>query len=466
MKSNAQMTLTGRLVDKLLGTRYEDLPEAAIEIARQVCLDGIGVALAGIREPLGLGKLTHDYTRQIGGREEATVFGAGFRTSAQNAAYANGTLCHALDFDNTWFPLNHPTSPTLPAILAIAERDRLPGRDVVTAIVLAFEVQGRMRVASAGIMAGTTFHKPGVSGLMGAVTAAGKLVGLTHRQFLNAFGLGGSRAGSMSTNTGTMTKSSHSGHAARMGVEAAMLARMGWTANEDILGAGGFFELFYGKGNADPELLLKDFGAPYRMVDPGVGFKKHPCNYYTHRPVDAMLELQRKHAITPDQVAKIVVDFPRVVYVDRPEPKTGLDGKFSIQYTTCLALLDRRISIESFDDRRRFAEDMRALLPLVTLNVRDDIPTSFESTWAAVHVHTKSGQVLSERCDRPRGMPGVPLSRDERIAKFKVCVDNVLSTAQADEVIERVERLDRLRDIASLMDLVGCFPARQRSVES
>lgn len=457
MKQETQATLTSRLVDKLIATRYEDLPAAAKEVAREVCLDGIGVTLAGIREPLGLGRLTHDYTRQIGGKEEATVFGAGFRTSAQNAAYANGTLCHALDFDNTWFPLNHPTSPTLPAILAIAERDRLPGRDVVTAIVLAFEVQGRMRVASAGIMAGTTFHKPGVSGLMGAVTAAGKLAGLNHRQFLNAFGLGGSRAGSMSTNTGTMTKSSHSGHAARMGVEAAMLAKMGWTANDDILGAGGFFELFYGEGNAEPELLLKDFGAPYRMVDPGVGFKKHPCNYYTHRPVDAMLELQRKHAIRPDQVARIIVDFPRVVYVNRPEPKSGLDGKFSIQYTTCLAFLDGHIAIDSFADQRRFAEDMRALLPLVSLNVRDDIPTPFESTWAAVHVHTKSGQVVSERCDRPRGMPGVPLSRDERIAKFMVCVDGVLPRDSAEKLIELVEGLDSLRDVSAMMDLVGCF---------
>lgn len=453
------MTLTGRLVEKLISTQYEDIPEVAKEVARQVCLDGIGVALAGIREPLGLGRLTHAYTRQIGGKEEATVFGAGFRSSAQNAAYANGTLCHALDFDNTWWPLNHPTSPTLPAILAIAERDRLPGRDVITALVLAFEVQGRMRVASAGIMAGTSFHKPGVSGLMGAVTASGKLMALNAQRFLNAFGIGGSRAGSMSANTGTMTKSSHSGHAARMGVEASALAALGWTAHEDIFGAGGFFELFYGRGNADPELLLKDFGLPYRMVDPGVGFKKYPCNYFTHRPVDAMLELQRKHSLRPEQVAKIVVDFPRVTYVDRPAPKSGLDGKFSIQYTTSAALLDRRITIESFADERRFATDMCALLPLVQLNVRDDIPTGFDSTWAAVHVHTKGGQVLSARCDRPRGIWGLPLTRDERLAKFRNCVDGLMSAGQAEDLIGLVESMDSLQGIQPIMDLVACSSA-------
>lgn len=452
------MTLTARLVDKLVGTDYGDIPGEVREVARQVCLDGIGVTIAGLREPLGLGRITLDYVGQLGGRPESSVLGAGLRTSAQNAAYANGTLCHALDFDNTWLPLNHPTSPTLPAILAIAERDGLPGRDVVTALALAFEVQGRMRVASAGIMAGTNFHKPGVSGLMGAVTGAGKLLGLDRGQFLHAFGLGGSRAGSMSANTGTMTKSSHSGHAARMGVEVATLAKMGWTANEDIFGAGGFFDLFYGAGNADPELLLKDFGNPYRMVSPGVGFKRHPCNYFTHRPIDAMLELRRRHSIRPGDIERIVVDFPRVAYVNRPTPKSGLDGKFSIQYTTCLALLDGRIGIDSFADGRRYAEDMKALLPRVSLNVRDDIPTSFEATWAVVHVHTRDGVVHSERCDRPRGMPGFPLEREERIAKFRLCVEGVLTDAQAEEVIELVEDLDAQPSVRRIMAVAGCSP--------
>jgi len=172
------VTITGDLVDILRATTAEDLPAEALEIARQVCLDGLGVMIAGAGEPLGLGRITFDYTRRLGGPEEASVVAGGFKTSAFNAAYANGTLGHALDFDNTWWPLNHPTSPTLPAILALAERDGASGRDVLRAIVLAFEVQGRMRVASASVEAGKGFHKPGVSGLMGAVTGAGLMLGL------------------------------------------------------------------------------------------------------------------------------------------------------------------------------------------------------------------------------------------------------------------------------------------------
>src|SRR5205085_10414225 len=101
---------------------------------------------------------------------------------------------------------------------------------------------------------------------------AGRELGLDNRQMLIAFGLAGSRAGSIAINTGTMTKSSHSGHAARMGVECAVLASMGWTASADLFGPKGFFDTFF-QGQGEPHLLVKGFAQPLRMVDPGVGFK-------------------------------------------------------------------------------------------------------------------------------------------------------------------------------------------------
>jgi len=448
------VTITGDLVDILRATRVEDLPAAALDIARQVCLDGLGVMIAGAGEPLGLGRITFDYTRRLGGPEEASVIAGGFKTSAFNAAYANGTLGHALDFDNTWWPLNHPTSPTLPAILALAERDGAPGRAVLRAIVLAFEVQGRMRVASAAIEAGQGFHKPGVSGLMGAVTGAGAMLGLEADAFRRAYGIAGSRAGSMAANTGTMTKSSHSGHAARMGVECATLADMGWTATEDIFGKGGFFALFYGEKTSDPALFLKDFGNPWRMIDPGVGFKKHPANYFTHRPIDAAIELATENDLDAGDIERVVVDFPRFDYVNRPRPETGLDGKFSVQYATAIALLDRKVKVASFSDRRRFADDVEALLPKVSLNVRDDIPRSFQDCFAIVRVTLRDGRTMEKRCDRPRGMWGLPLSRDERLAKFRDCCEGALSADAVDEIIERIDGLGDAGTVAPLMDLV------------
>src|SRR5688572_8073979 len=313
-------------------------------MARQVTLDGLAVILAGSTEPLGVGRISIEYAREMGGAPQATVIAGGFKTSMGNAAYVNGTMAHALDFDNTWYPLNHPTSPTLPAILAIAEHHRLPGSRVIEAIVTAFEVQGRLRLAATGLETGSGFHKPGTTGTFGATAAAARLLDLDERQTLMAFGLAGSRAGSLSINTGSMTKSSHSGHAARMGIECAVLAKMGWTASADVFGKGGFFDTFL-SGNAQLELLVEGFGRPLRMVDPGVGFKKHPSNYFTHRPIDAALALREELKLDSSDIEAVEVVFPRFEYVNRPQPRTGLDGKFSVQYTTAIALIDGEITI-------------------------------------------------------------------------------------------------------------------------
>jgi aconitate decarboxylase len=170
-----------------------------------------------------------------------------------------------------------------------------------------------------------------------------------------------------------MTKSSHSGHAARMGVECAVLAQMGFTGSADVFGPKGFFDTFL-FGKAEPHLLIDNFAAPLRMVDPGVGFKKHPSNYFTHRPIDAALMLREAHGIQPQQIAKVEVVFPRFEYVNRPQPATGLDGKFSVQYTTAVALLDGEITVDSFNNERRFAADVVALLPKIELKFDDNIP--------------------------------------------------------------------------------------------
>ncbi len=168
MNNEIRNTLTGQFVDCILNVRYDRLPPEVIDISKQVVLDGVAVTLAGATEPLGIGRIATEYVKEQGGAPEATVAGGRFKTSATNAAFANGCMAHALDFDNTWYPLNHPTSPTLPAILAIAERNRLSGRAVIEALVAAFEAQGRLRMAATAMTTGAHFHKPGITGTMGS----------------------------------------------------------------------------------------------------------------------------------------------------------------------------------------------------------------------------------------------------------------------------------------------------------
>lgn len=452
---NSNKTITETLIDNVLAIEYRSLPREAIDMARQVALDGFAVILAGSTEPLGVGRISTQYVREMGGAPQATVIAGGFKTSMLNAAYANGTMAHALDFDNTWYPLNHPTSPTLPAILAIAENYRLPGEKIVAAIVAAFEVQGRLRMAATGMETGSGFHKPGMTGTFGAVAAASKLLDLSRQQTLMAFGIAGSRAGSMSINTGSMTKSSHSGHAARMGIECAVLAKMGWTASADVFGPKGFFDTFM-PGNAKPELLTENFGAPFRMVDPGVGFKKHPSNYFTHRPIDATLALREEYAIRSTDIGRVEVIFPRFEYVNRPQPQTGLDGKFSVQYTTLVALLDGEITVDSFTNERRFAPDIVALLPKIKLTIDDSIPTDFDRMHVIVNVWLNDGRQLSRRIDKLSGWVGFPLTREQRLKKFFSCTRRVLDEKAAQRMLALVEKLETLSDVTELMDIARC----------
>ena len=451
----ANTIITAALVEKVRALDYASLPPAAIDMAKAVTLDGLAVMLAGADEPLGVGRISIAYVREMGGAPQATVIAGGFKTSMQNAAYANGTMAHALDFDNTWYPLNHPTSPTLPAILAIAEHHKLSGKKIIEAIAAAFEVQGRLRIAATGLITGQGFHKPGTTGMFGAVTAAAKMLDLNQQQTLMAFGLAGSRAGSISINTGTMTKSSHSGHAARMGVECGVLAKMGWTASADVFGPKGFFDTFF-QGDAKPELLIEGFAAPLRMVNPGVGFKKHPSNYFTHRPIDAALALREEFSIKPDEIVRVEVIFPRFEYVNRPQPDTGLDGKFSVQYTTLVALLDGEITIDSFTNERRFASDVVALLPQVQLTVDDAIPPDFDQMHTIVNVWLKDGQQLSKRVDKLSGWIGLPLTREQRLKKFFGCVRRTLDDKKAQRMLELVEQLETLTDATEIMDIARC----------
>ena len=450
-------TLTRTLVENFRALDYASLPPEAIEISKQVMLDGLAVTVAGAAEPLGIGRITTAYVRDTGGAPQATVIGGGFKAAMPDAAYANGTMGHALDFDNTWFPLNHPTSPTLPAILAIAEYHRLPGKTIIEAIVTAFEVQARLRLAATGLRPGLRFHKPGTTGTFGATAAASRLLDLNEEQTLMALGLAGSRASSISLNTGSMTKSSHSGHGARMGVECALLARMGWTASADVFGRKGFFDTFM-PGDAEPELLIRDFARPLRMVHPGVGFKKHPCNYQTHRAIDAALALRREFGIQPAHIDRVQIVFSDFHHLNRPQPRSGLDGKQSVQYTTAIALLDGEVTVDSFTNERRYAPDVVDMLAKISFFPDPSIDPEFDVTHNIVNIWLKDGRQVTKRVDHISGWVGYPLSREERIAKFFACTRRLLNGKSANRMLHLVERLETLSDVTELMDIARCDP--------
>lgn len=446
------MGATREVCEVIAKQRYEDLPAPAIAAARQAILDGIAVGIAGTTEAAP--RIVADHVKSQGGHEIATVLGFGFRTSPVSAAYVNGVAIHVLDFEAMWTPATHTTSPTLPVVLALAEAQGLPGRDIVAAFLKGCEIQGRLRLASGQYAPERlTFHPPGVVGVIGAAVAAGHLLGFDAGQLQHAIGVAASRGASLIGNIGSMTKSSHCGLAASLGLDAALLVQRGFTGNPDILEAPkGYVEAFFGP-DFDFAALL-EYGRPYRLLEPGLAIKMFPAQYATHYAITAALDARRQIP-DPAAIRSVHVVTPLMGYVDKPAPRSGLEGKFSFQYTVAAALLDNAVSISTFSDSRRFAPDIEALLPKVRVEQRPEIPEELEKMHVEVVVELADGARVVVRCDGPRGIWGKPkITHEEHLVKVRDCFATRMDQPTAERCIAMISTLEHL-DAGQVTELMA-----------
>ena len=452
------MAVTSQLCDRIADISYEDLGVPAIEAARRLVLDGIAVAVAGTQEEAIHILAAHH--REQGGAAQATAIGNGFRLNTVSAAALNGAAMHVLDFEPMWSPANHALSTTLAGVLALAEAREANGREVLTALVKGLEMQGWIRQASGQFEASRLrFHPPGAAGPLGAAVAAGHLLNLGPDRLAHAIGIAASRAGGLMANAGTMTKSTHCGHAAALGLESALLAARGFTANVAVFEAAqGYVPALYDDG-FDAEEMLGFGRGPFRIVEPGFAIKMFPSQFGTHFGITAALELRRE---IPDATAirRVLLTAPVMAYVDRPRPKTGLEGKFSLQYTAASALLDGKVGIGTFTDARLESADMQDLLAKFEVRLDPSIPGRFEDTHVLLRVELEGGGVLETRCDGPRGKWGTPpISEAEHLVKVRDCLATRLETSAVEGVIGLARQIDTLdaAGVRQLMRLAGCF---------
>ena len=447
--------VTAELCHTLAQMTFDTLSDEVIKVAKRVILDGIAVAVAGAKEPGPT--IAAEHVKSQSGKEVATVFGHSFKTSPVLAAYANGISMHVLDYEPMWSPPTHATSPTLPAILALAEERHSTGQEIITAFVKGCELQGHIRLASHQYAPGEfTVHPPSSVGLMGSAAASGHMLGLNQEQLQHALGITASRAGGLMANVGTMAKATHCGWAAMSGLDAALLASRGFTGNATIFEApNGYVERFFGEQFNYDELL--SLSQSYRMVDPGFVIKMFPCQYGTHFGILAALELH-KQITNPDSIETIHISSPVMPYIDRPNCKSGLDGKFSFQYTVAAALLDGEVNIRTFSDDYCARQDLVDLMSRTHLTQDEAIPGVLEQMWVDVVVELQDGQRLSARCDGPQGFWGRPsLRQDEHLVKIRDCLNMYLDTEQTEQCIQLVDTLEALDapQVTELMSLLS-----------
>jgi 2-methylcitrate dehydratase PrpD len=293
------MDATAKLARFTTELKFDNIPPAALQTTKTAVRDCLGVALAGSLEEDA--KICAEIARQENANAEATLIGGRSKTSALNAALANGTAAHALDFDHSFTLMGQPTAPIIPAVFALGEALGASGRQVIEAYVAGYEVTAKL-VHSLRDSSHDGWHAPSTLGAFGAAAACSKLLGLSASQIEMALGITASMASGIVANFGTMTKPLHVGLGARNGVLAAKLARGGYTANgRAIESRFGFYQVLH-PGTSIHEEAFEELGHSFALLSDGLRIKPYPCGGLTHQVIDAVLEFRAKHNLTPDMI--------------------------------------------------------------------------------------------------------------------------------------------------------------------
>ena len=438
--------ITRALVRTVRTLRWQELPAEAREVARHCLLDFLGVALAGAREPLS--EILIDVVVRREGSSEAGILGRPERTSRLSAALVNGAAAHALDFDDTHTAMNgHPSAPVLPALLALAETEETSGEQVLAALVAGIELECRLGGLLGPGHYAVGFHSTGTLGAFGAAAACAHLLGLDEEQWAHALGLAGTQAAGLKSGFGTMAKPLHAGRAAATGLLSVLLARGGFTANPAIIEAPQGFVATHAGAGGSTDTPERNDGLFVRATL----FKYHAACYLTHAAIEASSALRTAHRLEPEAIDRVTVRVaPALLGVCAiPEPRTGLEGKFSLRATTAMALLgDDTGNPAAFTDSRMGDPRLRALRDRISVETVPGTP----STRAAVVIETRGRRVDAEV---DTGVPASDLGaqRERLRRKFLTLATPVVGRKGAVRLADAALAADELPSAAGLIRL-------------
>ncbi|MDB5861199.1 MAG: MmgE/PrpD family protein [Ramlibacter sp.] len=458
MSNSSSVQLTSSLSTFARQLRFEEVPALGVERVRNAIIDCIACMLAGTAtEPA---RIAAEWAREEGGTPRATVPGFGFATSPTLAALVNGVSGHALDYDDVSPPMiGHPSVALVPALLAAAEVAESSGAELVTAYAIGLDAAARLGRLMNPEHYAHGWHATSTLGAVGAAVASGRLLGLDDAQMRNAIGMGASGAGGLRKNFGSMTKALHAGQAAQRGLSAAMLAKRGFDADPEILcGDHGFIDAFRGgrAQAADAASITFDTSQPLEIVASGVGLKQYACCGCTHIAIDVLLDLVKAQRFGSEDVERIECGVnplaPGVLIHNRAA--TGFQGKFSMQYSVAVALLDGEAGPRQFEDERAQRGDVQAMQQRVSMHVDPDMPVQHGVFPTRVTVHLKDGRTLGGEAHKARGMhPDLPLSAEQVAAKFRQCAAQSAQKVDAERALGLLLRLEHLRSARELMSV-------------
>jgi 2-methylcitrate dehydratase PrpD len=443
---------TAGLAQFVAGSRWEDVPAAVRHESKRALLNILGAAFAGCRHAA----IDHSLAVLVpfSGPPEASILGRGERADALTAAFVNAASANVLDFCDTHHPtIIHPTAPVAPALLALAERKRASGRDLLHALLLGIEAECRVGNAVSPWHYAHGWHITSTCGVIGAAAATGKLLGLGAEPMVRAIGLGATQACGLLESLGTMAKSVSVGDAARNGIVAALLAERGFAAAPATLEGERGFTRVMGE-NADPSAIVRDLGTVWEATRNA--YKPYPCGIVLHPVIDAMLELRSRHELRPEQVARVTVRGHPLLRqrTDRKRPRSGSEAQVSLQHTVAVCLIHGKADVSEYTDARANEPAVQALGDRV--EVVDDASLGVEAI--AVSLQTADGRTLTHTVQHAVGSLGRPMTDAQIEAKVRTHAAMNAPTVPVDRLIDAVWALDRADDAGAIARLSAALP--------
>jgi 2-methylcitrate dehydratase PrpD len=412
------------------GLRGQDLPAHVVEAARANLLDTLACAAAGRTAP-GVAEVAALAT-EWGRAGQALIWGARTRVPAHHAAWVNGMMAHARDYDDTHdAAILHAGVSVVPAALAAAELNpAATGADLVAGVAVGLELICRLGLATTIGIIEAGFIYSSLFGYFGATAAAARVAGLDAAGMQNALGIAFSQAAGTHqvTRDAAVTKRMQPGLAAKAGVLAVQLTQRGIRGAQNVFdGVDGLFRIYL-RGSYDPARLRAGLGRRWEFLD--LSYKPYPCCRFNHTAIDAALAVARQPGFDPAAVTRITAGVNAQSYQAvctppemRRQPKTVVQAQFSIPFTVAAALIDGEVGLRHFTEEGLRRADILALAGKVECGVDEAIERDWSRNVSPTALVVQAGNVaFQQRVDIPSGHPQSPMSAEARRAKLLDCL--------------------------------------------
>jgi 2-methylcitrate dehydratase PrpD len=457
------MTVAAHLTLWALGLSHDNTPDEVRDAVSRNLLDGVGNAIAAAR--LGAAEPAISVAIGLGGPKRAAVIGSdGPRISAPAAALANGTLVHALDFDDTHpAGLVHATAAVLPAAFAVGQETRSSGAEVLLAAVAGTEAVCRIAAATPHAFHSRGLHATGAAGVFGAALASARLMRLDVDRTVNALGIAGSSAGGLLEfrNTGASAGQLHPGMAAANGILAARLAAAGATGPDTVFeGDFGFYRA-YADQTLSPHLVLGGLGERWEALN--IAIKTYPCCQLIHASLNAaarVVEHMAEAGLDAGAIESIKATVPREVVPlvcapDKTRPRTVYEAKFSLAWSLAAMLVDGSVGVDTYSEGCTRRTKLSALAERVRfVQARHEGPAATAPGRLAVRF--KGGRQL--RVEEPATLT---VSDTALMAKFHANVGGI--TPASEQLAARIRALPTVRALGPLLELTAQVAAHKKA---